>query len=201
MFNNKQKIIYYDVLNGIQTDFLKIKEPFDIITSNIKMTHKDVHLHYIKDKNYFTVIEKSHNKKPGNHNQNNKHDREHSPKREFTAEEHAAYLERKKRRDNSPKREFTAEEHAAYLERKKRRENGEHSPKREFTAEEHAAYLERKKRRESGEHSPKREFTAEEHAAYLERKKRRESSQEKQQEKQQEKNIIKGGATKILVYF
>ena len=71
--------------------------------------------------------------------------REQSPKREYTPEETAAYLERKARREQSPKREYTPEETAAYLERKARREQ---SPKREYTPEETAAYLERKTRRE-----------------------------------------------------
>jgi hypothetical protein len=124
-----------------------------------------------------------------------------SPRREFTAEETAAYLERKKRREQSPQSRYSSRD------RNERTSEKHQSPRREFTAEETAAYLERKKRREqspqsrdssrdrnertSEKHqSPRREFTAEETAAYLERKKRREQN-----------NKIGGGCGPIMVFY
>ena len=100
MFCDNIKLHYYDILNSIKMDYMKIKEPFDFGNNNIILTHKIIKLKYLTDKNYFVKVDKKN--KNDNHNQNNNHKRSESKnKPKFTPEEHAAYLERKKRREQN----------------------------------------------------------------------------------------------------
>jgi hypothetical protein len=71
-----------------------------VSNNNIILTHKIIKLKYLTDKNYFVKVDKKN--KNDNHNQNNNHKRSESKnKPKFTPEEHAAYLERKKRREQN----------------------------------------------------------------------------------------------------
>ena len=124
MINNIKKLELYNILNSIKMAYLKSREPFNILPSDIKLTYKIIELKYLKDKNYFVKVKKQSG--PNKFSKNT-----------FSKEETAAYLERKNRRDRSqstdrkpdrsqspsqkPNRVFTAEETAAYLERQNRR--------------------------------------------------------------------------------
>ena len=59
MFSTHKKIEYYDFLNRIKRDYLKIENPFNIIESDVKLTYKDIELQYIKNKNYFVTKKKT----------------------------------------------------------------------------------------------------------------------------------------------
>jgi hypothetical protein len=188
MINNIKKLELYNILNSIKMAYLKSKEPFNILQSDIKLTYKIVELKYLKDKNYFVKVKKS--------TGSNKFS-----KPTFSKEEHDAYLERKNRRDRSqsptknynndknktrsqspnqkPNRVFTAEETAAYLERKNRRDRSQ-SPgtqdKTQYRTQDKTQYR-TQPRAQSPNQKPNRVFTAEETAAYLERQNRRDRSQ------------------------
>ncbi len=173
--------------------YLKSKEPFNIIPSDIILTYKTIELKYLKDKNYFVKV-----KKQSGLNK--------FSKPVFSNEEHDAYLKRKNRRDNIDNKN--------YSERKTRSQSPSQKPNRTFTAEETAAYLERKNRRDrsqrherkqkdmpdrsqSHERKPNRMFTTEETAAYLERKNRRDRSQSPERKTG---GFKKNSNDKILVY-
>ena len=169
LFNQHKKLQLYNILNGVKLEYLKNKEPFNIMDADIKLTYNVINMKFIKGKNYFVIVpKKTNNKSDGNFKKPNSKPYEHK----FTPEENAAYLERKKRREShgdsrsqSPvghkfEHKFTPEENAAYLERKKRRESHgdsrsqspighkfENKFENKFTPEETAAYLERKKKR------------------------------------------------------
>ena len=53
MLSNKTKLAYYNILNGIKLPAHHTQEPFDVTISDVKLTYKDINLHYIKGKNYF----------------------------------------------------------------------------------------------------------------------------------------------------
>ena len=226
MINNIKKLELYNILNSIKMAYLKSKEPFNILTSDIKLTYKIVELKYLKDKNYFVKVKKS--------TGSNKFS-----KPTFSKEEHAAYLERQNRRDRSqspdrtktkaqspnqkPNRVFTAEETAAYLERQNRRGRSQ-SPDKKHNK---SPYIidkgqdrvnDRSQNREQNrdqnrEHNrdqnidqnrdqnidqkPNRVFTAEETAAYLERQNRRDRSQSPTQKTG---GFKKNSNNKVLVY-
>ena len=203
MINNIKKLELYNILNSIKMAYLKSKEPFNIIPSDIKLTYKIIELKYLKDKNYFVKVKKS--------TGSNKFS-----KPTFSKEEHGAYLERKNRRDNSTytnnknknrsqspnhnkQHTFTAEETAAYLERQNRREKSQ-SPDRKNGHERKTDYSKKHDRRDRSQ-SPiqklNRVFTAEETAAY-ERKNRREKSQSPDRKKTG--GLKKNSSNKVLVY-
>jgi hypothetical protein len=143
MINNNKKLEFYDILNSIKMEYLKTKEPFDIIQQNIKLTHKTISLKYINDKNYFIKIKKqkdnrgsdSYNKsyKPTDHNKSYKptdHNKSYKPtdhNKSYKPTDHnKSYKPTDHNRDRSQSptgRVFTQEETDAYLERKKHREN------------------------------------------------------------------------------
>ena len=106
MINNTKKLILYNILNGIKMEYLKTKEPFSIMESNIKITHKTIELKYLKDKNYFVKVPKDSFKKDSFKKDSFKKDSFKKP-HEFTKEETAAYLERKKHRENDSNRNTT----------------------------------------------------------------------------------------------
>ena len=81
------------------------------------------------------------NKEHGQKSNQSDRGRSKSPRREFTPEETAAYLERKKRRESHSRSPDRSDSDRSNSDRSK-------SPRREFTPEETAAYLKRKKRRE-----------------------------------------------------
>ena len=197
MINNIKKLELYNILNSIKMAYLKSKEPFNIIPSDIKLTYKIIELKYLKDKNYFVKVKKS--------TGSNKFS-----KPTFSKEEHGAYLERKNRRDNSTytnnknknrsqspnhnkQHTFTAEETAAYLERQNRREKSQSPDRKNDYSKKH----DRRDRSQSPSQKPNRVFTAEETAAYLERQNRREKSQSPTQKTG---GLKKNSSNKVLVY-
>ena len=208
MINNIKKLELYNILNSIKMAYLKSKEPFNILTSDIKLTYKIVELKYLKDKNYFVKVKKS--------TGSNKFS-----KPTFSKEEHAAYLERQNRRDRSqspdrtktkaqspnqkPNRVFTAEETAAYLERQNRRDRSQSPDKKhnkspyiiDKTQDRRDRSQDRRDRSQSPSQKPNRVFTAEETAAYLERQNRREKSQSPTQKTG---GLKKNSSNKVLVY-
>ena len=134
LFNQHKKLQLYNILNGVKLEYLKNKEPFNIMDADIKLTYNVINMKFIKGKNYFVIVpKKTNNKSDGNFKKPNSKPYEHK----FTPEENAAYLERKKRREshgdsrsqspighkfeNKFENKFTPEETAAYLERKKKR--------------------------------------------------------------------------------
>jgi|SaaInlV_165m_DNA_1040744.scaffolds.fasta_scaffold86002_1 hypothetical protein len=70
MFSNHKKIEYYDFLNRIKRNYLKIENPFNIIESDVKLTYKDIDLQYIKNKNYFVTKRKTDYKSQDRCNEN-----------------------------------------------------------------------------------------------------------------------------------
>ncbi len=206
---NDKKLEFYNLLNGIKLEYLKIKDPFNILDSDIKITYKDIKLHYLKDKNYFVVVERD---GPREKSPARKHDRNQGSQGNFQrsrsksprqSSPHQNNQLQHSPRQNSPNRVFTAEETAAYLERKKRREasaersnmaadfqntKNNFNKNNKHTRSKSPPY---RRHHESRQNSPARVFTAEETAAYLERKKRRELAEK-----------TKGGAGKpIYVYY
>jgi hypothetical protein len=62
--NDQAKMEYYDILNSIRMTYLKNKTPFNIIGQDeIKLTYKEIHLKYIKGKNYFVQFDPNHKPK------------------------------------------------------------------------------------------------------------------------------------------
>ena len=105
MFNNKQKLEYYYLLNGIRLKYLKYDEPFNILSTPVKLTYNDIKLKYLTNKKYFIIVDKSAvNNKQSFKNKTDKHDKpsfKNNKPMKFTPEETAAYLERKSRRERS----------------------------------------------------------------------------------------------------
>ena len=133
MFNNNKKIEYYDVLNSIRMEYLKSKEPFNIIESNVKLTYNDIQLRYLNDKNYFIVVKKSsykdrYDNKKNNRNQRNDDNASKSPR---TGRDRTTRSDNQRSQYNK-KPNFTPEETAVYLERKKRRDHSK-SPQRDHS--------------------------------------------------------------------
>jgi hypothetical protein len=53
MLSDQTKLKYYNILNGVKLQHRQPNTPFDVTISDVKLTYKDINLHYIKDKNYF----------------------------------------------------------------------------------------------------------------------------------------------------
>ena len=97
LFNQHKKLQLYNILNGVKLEYLKNKEPFNIMDADIKLTYNVINMKFIKGKNYFVIVpKKTNNKSDGNFKKPNSKPYEHK----FTPEENAAYLERKKRRES-----------------------------------------------------------------------------------------------------
>jgi hypothetical protein len=186
MINNNKKLEFYDILNSIKMEYLKTKEPFDIIQQNIKLTHKTISLKYINDKNYFIKIKKqkdnrgsdSYNKsyKPTDHNKSYKptdHNKSYKPtdhNKSYKPTDHNrdwSHSPNKSQSENSRGHKPT-DHNKSY---KPTDHNKSYKP-----TDHNKSYKPTDHNRDRSQSPTGRVFTQEETDAYLERKKHRENN-------------------------
>ena len=110
MFNTNKKLESYYLLSGIRMKYLKYAEPFNILSTDIKLTYNDIKLKYLTDKKYFIIIDKSSfNKKYDNKNKN--HDNKKYDNKKYDNKKY----DNKNNYSKPTSIKFTPEETASYI--------------------------------------------------------------------------------------